>query len=194
MSPSKDCRVCRETKPLEEFPRNRRRKDGRDGRCSVCNRAAAKAWQAANPERVRAQSQKARDLHPERNRVYQLEYYRRVRDTEQFKDARRAYKQRDYVKEYARRQAKDRFADKRALVNSFRSCPCVDCGGVFPPVAMDFDHVRGEKKFTIANWMNGKARATEAELIAEIAKCEVRCANCHRIRHHNERLAKKEAA
>jgi hypothetical protein len=43
---------------------------------------------------------------------------------------------------------------------------------------MDFDHVRGEKLFGIAVNMN----ISWERLEAEIAKCEIVCANCHRIR------------
>lgn len=56
--------------------------------------------------------------------------------------------------------------------------PCVDCG-FDNPVALEFDHVRGNKHEAIS-LMVTKGRTAEA-LLAEIAKCEVRCANCHRI-------------
>ncbi len=45
---------------------------------------------------------------------------------------------------------------------------------------MDFDHVRGKKLFNIAN---GRYR-TWKSVIIEIAKCDLVCANCHRIRTH----------
>lgn len=59
--------------------------------------------------------------------------------------------------------------------------PCVDCG--FTDVrCLDFDHVRGEKLFTI-----GKSFTFKWErILSEIGKCEVRCANCHRIRHYGD--------
>ena len=59
----------------------------------------------------------------------------------------------------------------------------MDCGQCFPPCAMDFDHVRGEK---VGN-VGGMALASWAKLQAEIAKCEIVCANCHRQRT-NKRL------
>jgi len=55
---------------------------------------------------------------------------------------------------------------------------CADCGYQENPRAMDFDHVRGQKKFgVIAGW--GKKMTT---IMDEIEKCEVRCSNCHRIK------------
>lgn len=76
---------------------------------------------------------------------------------------------------------KQRFKE---IIREAKSVPCVDCGKQYPPSAMDFDHVRGEKLFTIGSQL-GRNR-TEQELLAEIAKCDVRCAVCHRIRHHEE--------
>lgn len=57
--------------------------------------------------------------------------------------------------------------------------PCADCSGAFPLVCMDFDHVRGEKLFTISS---SYVNVSMAVLLEEIAKCDVVCANCHRIR------------
>ena len=54
---------------------------------------------------------------------------------------------------------------------------CVDCGES-DPVVLEFDHVRGKKKYNVAELTNGKAYAIST-VKAEIAKCEVRCANCH---------------
>jgi 5-methylcytosine-specific restriction endonuclease McrA len=54
--------------------------------------------------------------------------------------------------------------------------PCMDCGNIFPPCAMDFDHVHGKKKFNVGLAKNLR------QLAEEIAKCELVCANCHRIR------------
>lgn len=56
--------------------------------------------------------------------------------------------------------------------------PCVDCGNVDIRV-LEFDHVRGEKAGNIAT-MVGSCLSWET-IFSEIAKCEVRCANCHRI-------------
>lgn len=65
----------------------------------------------------------------------------------------------------------------RDHVNSRKAAPCSDCGGTFPPVCMDFDHRRGEEKVRDVS----KCRTvTAAE--AEMAKCDLVCANCHRIR------------
>lgn len=53
-------------------------------------------------------------------------------------------------------------------------------------VVLEFDH-QHDKKFTIGDKGH---RHTVADLIAEMAKCEVRCANCHRKRHNDKRSFK----
>ena len=55
--------------------------------------------------------------------------------------------------------------------------PCVDCGET-DPVVLEFDHLR-EKLFDIGRGIRDKNWDL---LLAEIAKCEVVCANCHRRR------------
>jgi hypothetical protein len=54
----------------------------------------------------------------------------------------------------------------------------MDCKGSFDPVCMDWDHVRGEKLFNIAN---DYTRSLQT-LLVEIAKCDLICSNCHRLR------------
>lgn len=67
----------------------------------------------------------------------------------------------------------------RGKLNSLKSeRPCYDCGGNFQPECMDFDHVSGEKLFTVSA-MEGKPWDS---VRAEIDKCQLVCACCHRIR------------
>jgi hypothetical protein len=63
--------------------------------------------------------------------------------------------------------------------------PCADCGNSFPHYVMDFDHVRGEKLFNVSSAVS--RRINKTTLWEEIAKCEIVCANCHRIRTHKSR-------
>ncbi len=58
---------------------------------------------------------------------------------------------------------------------------CADCRYRGHPAALDFDHINGEKAILVSFC---KSRQ-QAE--AEIEKCEVRCANCHRIKSWERR-------
>lgn len=71
---------------------------------------------------------------------------------------------------------------RRTILREAKARPCADCGRSYPHYVMDFDHVRGDKSINVAdviykNW-------SEKRLTEEIAKCDVVCANCHRIRTH----------
>lgn len=63
------------------------------------------------------------------------------------------------------------------LLAYFEQHPCVDCGEP-DPVVLEFDHVRGAKKFTVSHMM--RRRMAWETIRVEIAKCDVRCSNCHR--------------
>lgn len=57
---------------------------------------------------------------------------------------------------------------------------CTDCAWAGWPRGLDWDHVRGTKVAGVAGLIaNGRPWP---EVLAEMAKCEVVCANCHRIR------------
>jgi hypothetical protein len=68
-----------------------------------------------------------------------------------------------------------------ALITAAKATACTDCGVQYPAAAMDLDHVRGEKKFGLAK--AARSNRSLDEVRAEIAKCDVRCAVCHRLRH-----------
>ena len=56
---------------------------------------------------------------------------------------------------------------------------CVDCGYNADPRALDFDHKdTSDKTFNLAKGQ----KYSMAVMMAEVAKCDVRCANCHRIK------------
>jgi hypothetical protein len=68
---------------------------------------------------------------------------------------------------------------KRAWLDDFKRGPCLDCGKSYPPVVMDFDHVRGAKVAGVSSMLR---RCAYDAIVAEIAKCDLVCANCHRLR------------
>lgn len=85
----------------------------------------------------------------------------------------------DNSKKYVDRAALQREA-MRKIVREAKDHPCMDCGVSYPPYVMDFDHRPDEVKLgNIAELTNQVGRA---KLEAEIKKCDVVCANCHRLR------------
>ena len=85
-------------------------------------------------------------------------------------------------KEYVIKRSMERSAvykdSRRRMVWDYLSShPCVDCGES-DPVVLEFDHVRG-KKVASVNVMVAAGRGERA-ILEEIAKCVVRCRNCHK--------------
>jgi hypothetical protein len=92
-----------------------------------------------------------------------------------------------YFREYYQRpenrlrkvsKARERAAQNRAILQQMKlDAGCVDCGYNERYEALDFDHVRGDKRWAVSRSMNRSL----PQLLDEVEKCEVRCANCHRV-------------
>ncbi len=77
----------------------------------------------------------------------------------------------------------------KALVEQAKNKPCADCKQLFPACVMDFDHLDAEQKtMTIGSISHRTHTLAAVERVRqEILKCDVVCANCHRIRTHISR-------
>ena len=73
-------------------------------------------------------------------------------------------------------------------INKLKDIPCADCGAKYPPYVMDFDHVKGKKKFKVSDRGNLNLKF----VLREVEKCDVVCSNCHRVRTHNRGYYKRE--
>lgn len=104
-----------------------------------------------------------------------------------------AYKNADEQREASRRhyqanknkyiERNKRYRDSiRAYVRKIKEeTPCKDCSISYPYYVMDFDHLDNKEKTISFLAATGRIGV----LKKEIEKCEVVCANCHRIRTHN---------
>lgn len=70
---------------------------------------------------------------------------------------------------------------KRAYVSAHKEArACVDCGVRYPAVVMDLDHRDPSTKvFGVSRMVNTFGLE---KIKAELLKCDVVCANCHRLR------------
>ena len=79
-------------------------------------------------------------------------------------------------KSNVRRTARARTALMQSILFEAMAGGCVDCG-ITDIRVLEFDHVRGVKVDSITSIVR---RGLSIEvLLTEIAKCEIRCANCH---------------
>ena len=92
--------------------------------------------------------------------------------------SRRHYeKHRERVIESAKKYSKIARDRIRAYITThLKTNPCVDCGET-DAIVLEFDHVTS-KDFNISD--AARKGVSMKKLRDEIAKCEVRCSNCHR--------------
>ena len=115
------------------------------------------------------------------------------------KDAQLEAQRRHYAKHSEKVKAKVRQVNKqlrkrnKEYVDTLKSnTPCHDCGVVYAPYIMQFDHVVDGKRSAVANLV--RSCVSIETIQTEIDKCELVCANCHaertysRIREANEGL------
>ena len=178
----KSCSLCTQTKPLTEF---KLQKNGKyHSWCNDCSKeysrnlarrpdqqAKRKAWYEANKDKVAVQAKTRWDT-----------------NKDQYEPARQKWAQenRDSTLAYF----KDKGTEFRSWVDSLKDGkPCVDCSRFFPPYVMEYDHVKGVKRHNIGKMTNHKRE----RVLAEIAKCDLVCCACHRVRTHQRRPATTDA-
>ena len=234
-APTKTCTKCGCSKPLEQFSKDSRHKDGRQSCCRLCHKKVGRerhatlegkiakttsnaTYRLTNIETIRLQKQaykangvaiinsyKCRpcaDCHKTYSPdCMELDHIRgeKILNVSSMKSMSRDKLLQEIAKcevvcavchrirtEKNREPSKEsRLLAHRAMVNQYKSKPCADCGESYPSVAMDLDHVKGEKVFEISNM----GHYPRWKVLAELDKCEVVCANCHRIRTKNRRLS-----
>jgi hypothetical protein len=75
-------------------------------------------------------------------------------------------------------QKKHRVKIRKQVLTYLLSKECADCGEK-DPIVLEFDHVDPQNKFKQISTMLSGHYAWKS-VLAEIQKCEIRCANCHR--------------
>lgn len=67
---------------------------------------------------------------------------------------------------------------------------CMDCGYNAHPEALEFDHISDNKLFSVSHAI--RMGFGLEKIMLEIDKCELVCANCHRVRTYNRRQQRVE--
>jgi len=100
------------------------------------------------------------------------------KDDERARIARRKHYENNREQYYRNNEIKkDRM---RVYLKSIKDVPCNDCNIKYPSYVMDFDHRDQKQKLGSIN--SRIMRGSWKKLQEEIKKCDVVCANCHRVR------------
>lgn len=122
------------------------------------------------------------------------EYYERCKDC--FKKRGRLYYHQNHNRQLELTKIrKERYRiERKKWLTKIKNKPCADCGIIYPPHVMDFDHRDGDTKIRSISWLAFHDTANFDRIIAEIEKCDLVCANCHRIRTYDRLQKNKNAA
>lgn len=141
------CSVCKESKPLEQFHKNKNRKNGVSVTCKPCAINRSSLWEKANPERVIQNSRNLYHKDIERSRAnrrirvrkwYKANSHKAVAATKDWNRRNPEYKR---ASEQRRRSAKignGVFEISKKEISKIISSACVACGSYDK---MTMDHI-----------------------------------------------------
>lgn len=109
-------------------------------------------------------------------RISLISYY--LKHDENLEKSRERNKRPENKESNKRSVQKIKLRNRNIVVNYLKKHPCVDCGNTDIRV-LQFDHVIGKKIDSVS--VGVKDSWSVEKLLKEINKCEVRCANCHKI-------------
>ena len=168
--PTRECTKCGETKPLN----NRNFYAQRSFRYVNTIKTDIPKW------RFRGS---CRSCHNELQKKYRVEYYSNSVN----KDKNRVWQKQYFEKNQKRilSSARNKRIENKTKAIAHMGGKCADCvkqgrDGVFPLAAFDFHHLDPAQKEHKPSALLMKEWAV---FKTEIDKCELLCANCHRIRH-----------
>lgn len=149
------CSKCANEKDEDDFHKRKDRPKGRASLCKECSRKRWRDFRDANPEIIKQNVQNWLVRPGSKERLKVL------------------WKQRD----------KNREKRLREILNTIKAQPCQDCKIQYPTYVMDFDHRDPTTK--LFNVGHVSRAGSVKKLLEEVAKCDLVCSNCHRIRTHN---------
>lgn len=75
--------------------------------------------------------------------------------------------------------------ERNEYLAKIKSQPCSDCNKQYHPICMDFDHRDRKTKLNSVSKM-GWSNNSLQKIKLEIDKCDLVCANCHRLRTYKQ--------
>lgn len=174
--------VCMETMKTDSFCQIQSREGG-------CRSAASSAHTDAAPFEIRSRGgyQMKRCRACGLNLPADAYGPRRAKCRDCRRSMDREYARTNAGREKHRARQNSRYSKARVLLAELKSSPCQDCGGSFPPYVMHFDHRDPGQKLLTVSALAGAGSISN--MLVEIFKCDLVCANCHAIRTFHQRSA-----
>lgn len=139
-------------------------------------------YRAEHSERIKQRRKVYDAAHREERRAWQRQWRRTHLKQAAAQQHRWRDKNRAEYLEYGRRWRIKRSKEVRELINGIKlERGCAHCGYDKDAKALDFHHTLGDKEFNIS--MGIVRFLAKDRVLEEIKKCQVLCANCHRIYH-----------
>lgn len=155
---SKACRVCKIVKPIDQFYESGRRKDRINQRCSECVLESHVPTSKAEKRCVACGIVKSFDCF--------------------WNEPKTPTGKRGSCAECEHKRVRPVLDEYKEWIDSFKDAPCTDCGRKYPPWVMHWDHLPGTNKLISIGRLKS-SKAPKDRVLAELAKCELVCANCH---------------
>ena len=136
------------------------------------NMAYSKTWLNLSPEERQIKRKEYNDR-------YKQKHPERVKE----QDERYKIKHIDQIRKRASNWQKIKGRQNKLRAIEYLGGHCTDCLNEFPPYVYDFHHLNPEiKEHSITRIMGRKWE----NIVTELDKCVLLCANCHRIRENKE--------
>lgn len=113
----------------------------------------------------------------EYRRAASRKYYHKNKEAARVRNLQWRLENKDYILE------QNRLSKRRRKLEAieYKGGRCEKCSGVFHPAAFEFHHRDPSQKDRDPSKMTSLSKK---RLFAELDKCDLLCANCHRIAHH----------
>jgi len=170
------CTKCKQEKPESAFSKNKNKPDGLQGICKGCCMAILASGKQHCP--ICDQDKDLSCFNKASKSPSGYFYYCRECVNIVYRQRREEFKAKHGISVYTQRNR-----ERVAWIRSIKANqPCADCGKIYDPKCMDYDHLYGKVK-SISRMV--LANCPKETILKEIEKCDLVCILCHNRRTWN---------
>lgn len=176
------CTTCGKTKGVAQYHKNPKGKYGRANQCKLCRNAYDRSKYIPSPRTKKPPVEKTRYCSICETYKAKRHFKRAGKWCNDCKEN----KSEQYLKDYQHNWHLKRGLEVKEFIFKYLSLhKCIDCGQT-NILVLEFDHKDPKQKSFDLGRAHMKKDLTIKELVKEIAKCVVRCGNCHKIKTQQE--------